>query len=277
MTPSLARLHFAFAFLLAATLVGQVPDPAALLREVKANQARLETIRENYTYHEIIRIDDLDARGVVKGTETNEYEAFFVRGRRVRRLVKKNGVELNPRAADAEQKRIQKEVEADMKGPPGPRPGRGGGGGRVAVVSEILSLAKTSNPRRVSLRGRDTLAFDFAGDREASTHGMEQNAAKKLAGTVWIDEADKQVARLEVEFYEDFHLVGGLLASIQKGTRMTVDQSPIGDGLWMQTGSENHLAARLVLSHYRQNVHIEDFDFRKFDIGTVQNIHTPGK
>jgi len=43
----------------------------------------------------------------------------------------------------------------------------------------------------------------------------------------------------------------------------------------MQTGSEDHLAARVVVKNLRMNVHIQDFDFKKFNVGTKQQISAP--
>ena len=250
-----------------------IPDPAALLRQVLEHQHTTDAIRENYTFHEIVRTDTLDGNDKIKETKNEESEVFFVNGHRIIRLVKREGVELSAKEQEREQERVKKEIDGYVKAARGTERGRGGG--RARIVSQILAVSKTTNPRRISFRGRDTLVFDFAGDPSARASGMDQNAAKKLAGTVWIDEKDRQVARLEVHFYDNFRIGGGLLASVQKGTSMNVDQSPLGDGLWMQTGSEDHLAARVVVKNLRENIHIQDFDFKKFDIGTAQQIGAP--
>jgi hypothetical protein len=103
-----------------------------------------------------------------------------------------------------------------------------------------------------------------------------QNAGKKLTGKIWIDESDRQVARLEFEVGENFHIGGGLLANIQKGSAFTLEQSPVGQGLWLETSNEQHVAARLLLvKSFRENVHVKDFDFKRFDVGTVQQIGAP--
>lgn len=260
---------------MAAQTPAPVPDVAALLRDVQSHQHQTDAIRENYTFREIVRTETLDAHGKVTETKTEESEVFFVNGHRVIQLVKKNGVELSGREQAREQERVRKEMEGYAKAARGAERGRGGG--RSRIISEILAVAKTTNPRRITFRGRDTLVFDFEGDPKAKAAGMDQNAAKKLAGTVWIDEADHQVARLEVHFYDNFHIGGGLLASVQKGTSMNVDQAPLGGGLWMQVGSEDHLAARVVVKNLRMNVHIQDLDFRRFDVETAQKIGAPAK
>ena len=251
----------------------QFPDAAALLKEVLDHQRKTDAIRENYTFHEIVRTDMLDGSGKVKETKSEESEVFYVSGHRIMRLVKRDGVDLSPHDQQREQERVTKEIAGNRKSLPYTERERGGGQARI--ITRILAVSTTSNPRRMMFRDRPTLVFDFAGDPKAKAAGMEQNAAKKLAGTVWIDEADRQVARLEVHFSDNFRIGGGLLASVQKGTSMNVDQAPLGDGLWMQVGSEDHLAARVVIKNLRENVHIQDFDFKKFDVGMAEKIAGP--
>ena len=250
----------------------QMPDLPTLLKDVAAHQRQLDEIRENYTYHRIRQVDDLDKNGAVTKTEIIEREVFFVNGRQIGRVVKRNGVPISAAEEKAERERIQELAERFAK-----LPDAAGSGGRVGLIAEILKVVNVSNPRRVELNGRATLAFDFAGDRQAAAHGMEQNAEKKSAGTVWIDEADRQVARLEVRLDDNFHVGGGLLGSLQKGTRIDVEQSPIGDGLWMETANEQHVEARLVIKRYRQNVHIKDVDFKRFDVESLQKISPPSR
>jgi hypothetical protein len=250
-----------------------IPDLPALFKEIEANQNKMDEVRENFTFHRIRRTDDLDKNGAVIKTTTQEREIFFVNGHQIGRLVKRDGVALSAPEEKSEQARVKRLIETNMKIAPTARQ-RGGGTG---LISQVLAVTKVSNPRRLSLNGRDTLAFDFAGDPNARAHDTGQSAAKKMAGTIWIDEADRQVARLEVRLDDNFHLAGGLLASIQKGTTMQVEQAPVGQGLWLQTTNESHVAARLVVKSFRQNLHVRDFDFRRFDVGVLQQISPPSK
>lgn len=252
-----------------------MPDPEALARQIEAHQRKMDEIRENYTFHEVTLTDELDPKGAVKSTDSEERDVFYVNGYRVTRLLKKNGRELNEKESKSEQGRINKAVEEHMKEPPGHSFNRRG---ENTGVSEILPLMKISNPRRVSLNGRSTLAYDFIGNPHAKAHGMAENAARKITGTVWVDEADRQVARLEARFDDTFRIGGGLLASIQRGTSLIFEQSRISPELWMPSVSEIHLAAReLLLKGVRQNIHIKDTDFRRFDIGVFQQVAPPAQ
>ena len=265
----------AAAFLLfAACLRAQLPDPAALLAEVQANQHKLDQIREDYTFHTLRRIDELDKSGAVVKTSSIEREVFFVQGLRIGRVVARDGKPISPAEEQAQQKSIQKLVESVLKGE---RAGARRPGARSGEISDILSMVKISNPRRAMLHDRPSLAYDFTGDPKAHSHNLEQSAAKKVSGTIWFDQADHQVARLEVRFDDTFHIGAGIFASVQKGSSMEFEQAPVGDGLWMQTSSAEHLDARFVVKKLRQDVHLTAFDFKKFNTGVIQQATVPSK
>ena len=96
-------------------------------------------------------------------------------------------------------------------------------------------------------RGDPTIVFDFVGRKDAKTHGLAEDASKKLQGTIWIDEADRQVAHLEVSFDDNFRLVGGILATVQKGSSFRFDQAKVNGEIWLPTGAEGTVQARLLL------------------------------
>jgi hypothetical protein len=250
-----------------------MPEPATLVKEIEAHQHRMDELRENYTFHEITLTDELDSNGTVKGMDSEERDVFFVNGFRIARLIKKNGKELNEGDRKSEQDRIKKLIEKDVKAPPGHSYNRRG---ENAGLSQILPLMKISNPRRITLNARSTLAFDFVGDPHAKAHGLAENAARKITGTVWIDETDHEVARLEARFDDNFNIGGGFLASIRKGTSLVFEQSRLDQELWMPAVSEIHLSAReLLVKGVRQNIHIKDSDFRRFETSAQQQIAAP--
>jgi hypothetical protein len=250
-----------------------MPEPATLVKEIEAHQRRMDELRENYTFHEITLTDELDSNGAVKGMDSEERDVFFVNGFRIARLTRKNGKELSEGDRRHEEDRIKKRIETVSKFPPGHSYNRRG---ENAGLSQILPLMKISNPRRITLNGRSTLAFDFVGDPHAKARGLAENAARKITGTVWIDETDREVARLEARFDDNFNIGGGFLASIRKGTSLVFEQSRLDQELWMPSVSEIHLSAReLLVKGVRQNIHIKDSDFRRFETAARQQIAPP--
>jgi hypothetical protein len=243
-----------------------LPEIHQLMREVMDHQKQLEKVRETYTYSSLQTTQDIDGKGQVKKTETEEHEEFFVNGHLVWRTVKKNGQPLGDHDREKETERVTKQVEKAEKTPPDqPLEGQG------VSVSRVLEIMDVRNARRENYRGRPTIVFDFVGRKDAKTHGLAEDASKKLQGTVWIDEADRQVAHMEVSFNDDFKVAGGLFASIAKGSNFHFDQAPVNLEIWLPTGGEGTIQARVLLvKNYRQHFTERDYDFKRFRVETEQ-------
>lgn len=259
---------------------GPLPAVPTLMHEVQEHQRQLDKVRELYTYTSTQTTEDLDAHGHVTKTESVTEEDFFVNGHVLSRTIQKNGQPLNAHDAEKEQGRVAKLVEKAEQTPPG-QPLRG----PTITVSRLLEIMTVENERRLEFRGRPTIVFDFVGRKDAKTHGMLEDASKKLRGTIWIDEADRQVARLEVTFIDNFHVAGGLLANVQKGSHFGFDQAPVtrgkdddarvdgagGGELWLPTGAEGTVDARvLLLKTVRQHFVERDSDFKRFHVEAGQ-------
>jgi hypothetical protein len=219
-----------------------LPDIRQLMHEVQAHQRQLDKVRESYTYTTLETTQDIDSNGKVTKTESVEQEDFFVNGHVIARTVKKNGQPLSEHDQQKETERVTKLVEKAEK-TPSDQPLEG----PSVSISRLLEIMDVRNPRRETYRGRPTIVFDFNGRKDAKTHGLVEDASKKLQGTIWIDEADRQVAHLEVSFTDNFHVAGGLVANIQKGSNFRFDQSGMSEGLWLPTGGEGTMQARILL------------------------------
>jgi hypothetical protein len=251
----------------AAPQAGQpLPQIPQLLHEVQDHQKLLEKVRENYTYTSLQTTQDLDSNGQVKKTEIAEGEDFFVNGHVIERTVKKNGQPLNDHDQQKETERVTKLVEKAQK-TPSDQPLEG----QQISVSRVLEVMDVRNPRRETFRGRAAIVFDFIGRKDAKTHGLAEDASKKLEGTIWIDEADREVAHLEVHFIDNFRVAGGLVASIDKGSSFRFDQTIINGEVWLPTGAEATLQARVLLvKGYRQHFTESDYDFKRFHVDAEQ-------
>jgi hypothetical protein len=267
--PQLVALCFLSAVALAcpAQSSAPLPDPRQLTRDVVAHQKQLEKIRENYTYSSQLTTQDLDPSGKITKTETVETENFFVNGHAISRTVKKDGKPLSDHDQQKETENVTKQVQKAEK-TPSDQPLEG----QTISISRVLEIMDIGAPRRENFRNRPTIVFDFVGRKDAKTHGMAEDASKKLKGTIWIDEADREVAHLEVIFYDNFHVAGGLLANIQKGSSFRLDQAPVDEGLWLPTGGEGNVQARIVLvKSMRQHFTERSYDYKRFSVETQQN------
>jgi hypothetical protein len=237
-----------------------IPDVPTLMNQVLDHQRQMEAVRENYTFRELDVTDTLNKNGTVKKTETEDYEVFYVNTHEVQRLVQKNGKDLDADQEKKEQEHVMKSVEKAQQTPPGTSPN-----GEVTIsVSHILSMVKVSSPRREMLDGRPTISFDFVGDPHAKAHGVAEEAARKMSGTVWIDEKDRQVRRMIARLDDNLHVDLGLF-SLGKGSNLVFDQKLVNNELWLPTGAEVDLNARaFAVMGVRANIHVTDRDYKKF-------------
>src|ERR1700678_261922 len=242
-----------------------LPDAATVLREVEAHQKELDKIRENYTFREVQTTRQLDSHGTVKKIETEEREVFFVKDHQIEKLVRKDGKDLTPDQARKEQDRVNKEVLKISK------PGYTKPDKDEITVARLLQIVRFVRPRRVLLNGRDTIAFDFVGDPHAKTHGRDEEALKKVSGTVWIDVRDREISRMSATLDENYHVGMGLLASVAKGSNLVFDQALIRNEIWLPTAIQIHLNAKaLLFVGFHADVEVRFDDYRKFQTDAVQ-------
>ena len=242
-----------------------LPDVATLMKQVEEHQHKLDQVRENYTYHEVVVTHELDKNGNVKKNESEENNVFFVNGHEIQRKIKKNGKELSADEQKKEQEHVEKDVEKATKTPPGQSLDK-----NEVSVTRLLQIMKVSNPRREQMDGRSVIAFDFVGDPHAKTHGMAEDASKKLSGTLWVDENDRQVRRMIARFDDNFHLGFGLF-SVGKGSAFTFDQKLVNNELWLPTNAQAHVIAHAIgIIGWRGDIAVTDNDYQKFHADATQ-------
>ena len=244
-----------------------LPDIRELVRQVHDHQQQLEKVRENYTYPSLQTTPDIDSKGQVKKTETEEFEQFYANGHPIARKVKKNGQPLGDSEAQKETERITKEVEKAEKTPPDKEMNA-----NTISIGQVLEMMDVRNPRRQTFRGRTTIVFDFVGRKDAKTHGLAQDLSKTLQGTMWVDEADREIAHLEVTFIDNFNIGGGIVARIEKGSSFNFNQEPVNGEVWLPTGGEGTMAVRVLLvKGIRQHGTERDYDYKRFHVEAEQS------
>jgi hypothetical protein len=263
-------LSLAAPALAAATALGQspqsqLPDVPTLMKQVEEHQHKLDQVRENYTFHEVVVTHELDKNGNVKKTESEENNIFFVNGHEIQRKMKKNGKDLSADEQKREQEHVEKDIEKASKTPPGQALDK-----NEVSISRLLQIMKVSNPRREQMDGRSMIAFDFVGDPHAKTHGMAENASKKISGTLWIDENDREVRRMNARFDDNFHLGFGLF-SVGKGSTFSFDQKLVNNELWLPTGAQIHIVAHAIgIIGWRGDIAVTNNDYQKFHADAAQ-------
>ncbi|HMG02414.1 MAG TPA: hypothetical protein VK596_04725 [Edaphobacter sp.] len=241
-----------------------LPDIPTLMHEVEAHQRASEAIQKDYLYHEVAHQQRNDG----KNSDTREYDVFWLRGVEIHKLTRKDGRELTADEQRKEDERIDKEVakaqerkrKADAKGQE-----TNSRGNDEITVSRVLTLGTFSNPRRVQLNGRDTIAIDYTGDPKAKTRNRLESAIRDLSGTLWVDEQDRVLTRTEGHFAKSFKIGAGMLISIKEGTSFSMEWVKINQEVWLPSHLEGRGGVRMLLFvNFDGSVQATNSNYRKF-------------
>ena len=270
--PNIARTDFDFPKISGAPL----PDIPALLKELQTNEDRIEKILENYSFTQKSIKRALGKDGVLRETESETYQLSFYKGNRIRRLIEKNGKTLTEAEQKDEDKEVQKRVaeiekkiaKREAKAAEQSSSGAPEEQGRRVSIAELLRASNLINPRRERFRGRDVIVFDFE-PNSAFDYKNAQSFLKffgKMAGVMWIDEKDKQVARIEAVLFDSYKIGGGLLANLKKGASFTLEQERVNDEIWLPSSADINLSVKVLLvKGININQVIKSSNYRRFE------------
>lgn len=243
-----------------------LPDIAALLKEVQANEDKVEDILDTYSYVQKNIRREVGKDGVLRELGSEAFQLSFYKGHRISRMIEKDGKPLS-RSEQAEQdKRAAKYAEEIEKKIARNEKDDSERGRRISIA-EMLRASTLRNPRRERFRGRDVIVFDF----EPNPLFDYKNAKSmlrffgKTVGSMWIDENDKQVARLEAFLADSFNIGGGLVAKLKKGASFTLEQERVNDEIWLPSVADINLSVRVLLvKGVEVNQVVRSYDYRKF-------------
>lgn len=239
-------------------LSAPLPDIETLLTRVRAHYDALDSLRKHYICTLTQVADEFSSDGTKK-THTDQYQAFYVGSTLVTQHISRDGKPLSPDDAKKEQERVGKLV-AKLKAHE-EKPSKDDV--RLSA-SALLRLATFTNPRREVLNGRPTLVFDYKGNPHAETHNLSDEIMRLLAGTLWVDEHDEAIVRLNGTLQENFHVGGGLLANIKKGSWFNFTQSLVNSEIWFPAEFTAHVDGRfLLIKGFNGADHDTFSDYRK--------------
>ena len=143
-------------------------------------------------------------------------------------------------------------------------------------VSRLLAIIRFTDPRRIVENGRPVIAVDFTGDPRAKTHGRNEDALKKVRGTVWIDEMAREVTRMQATFDDPLRVGFGLFATVNTGSNFSFQQALIRNEAWLPTtvhGRFDGKAALFVGFHVDLSIRFDQY--KKFNASTTEQTAPP--
>ena len=261
-----------------------LPDLKALFTKIDNNQKAIDKIRENYAGTKVETTFEYEGSGKPKPPEVRESTFFYLNGSEVSTLVKKDGKPLSEEEQKKETARVLKEIESlqkeadkkEKKDQKAQEQGKDADDEEEVSMETFLRACQFVNPRRERFRGADVLVFDFEPNVEFKPRTMMEKIITKLGGVIWIDETALDVARLDAFFVGDVKIAGGLLANVEKGTRIILEQEFVNNEVWLPTYEEVHVEVKfLMVKGIRADETTRYSNYQKFNVATIATIGKP--
>jgi hypothetical protein len=130
---------------------------------------------------------------------------------------------------------------------------------------EFLRAFSVTSVDHGNYHGRPTATIPLTPNPTYRPHGViDTQYFRKIQGQVWIDDADQEIARLEIEFIEDVSAGFGIVGKVYKGTRYYMELAKQIDDLWLPTRAETDLRQRILFFKEHETFTVDFGNYRKF-------------
>jgi hypothetical protein len=262
-------------------LLGQdepLPDFDTLYKTARENLARAQRSVHLYAFKER-RMDihtNIFGRIGTGGTRVAEVYPSAIPRLTYRRVIERNGMRVS--AADlAQQDNAYRVRVAEFKQrPPTEQQSESTRERAQRMIDDVVETLEFKLSGRRMRDGVRTVVVTFTPKPGARPTTREGRIAQKFAGTVWIDEAQAEVMRVEANAVDDLSFGFGVIARLDEGTTALMVRKPIDSDIWMPTELRINgrgraaLVRRLVIDYV-----VEWFDYRRLPVDSAAPFLDP--
>lgn len=244
-----------------------LPDGDAYVRGLVQKHRHREDVLNDYTYDVLETEEKLDGDGRVTKRRTRTYEVFYVKTRPVRRLVAEDERPLSPERMAREDRKARDKAEAI-------------GRGEVATeqvgmrLSAILARYAFTATGRENVEGRPAIVLDFT-PRPGKRALDSDHVLRKLAGRIWVDEAEGEVVRAQLKNTGGIKIAFGLGASVSS-LEVEMEFAKVDGAVWLPRRVEALASGRMLLiKSFRTRNRSIYRHYRRFSVDESEQVR-PG-
>ena len=240
-----------------------------LIRLCAENDLKNDKLLRDYTYVERQEMHHLNGSGQVKSTETETSDVMEIYGEQVQKLIVKNDKPLPAKDAQKEDEKIQKIIdkrknESDSEHKKRLEKEEKEREQEREFVREVADAFNFKFVGTETLNGRENYVIDGEPKPGYQPVHKEAKILPKVRFRVWVDRADSQVAKLDVEIIDTISW-GLFVARLHKGSRVMLEQVRVNDEVWLQQHVAVKVDARIaLLKDFNVDVDVTDRDYKKF-------------
>jgi hypothetical protein len=243
-----------------------LPDFDTIRKTARENLARAQRLDHLYTFKE--RRTDLHTnvfgRLGTGGIRLSEVYPSPTPRLTYRRVIERDGMPVSE-AELAQQDRAYRERVADAQNRPPATPSAAARQRGERMITDVVDALQFTLEGRAMRDGVQTIVVTFTPNPNARPVTREGRIAQKFAGTVWIQESDLEVMRVEAKAVDDLSFGYGLVARLGEGTTAVLVRKPVGDDIWLPTELRLNGRGRAAFGLRRLVIDfvVEWFDYRR--------------
>ena len=235
---------------------GSPPVEEIIRRLIERSQETPSHLAQaEYSFTKLTEREEFDSKGRVKERKSSSDEMVFSSG-----VISKktNGTTHHDRSgAKKTGFREKTEPTKSSKSKPAHR------GERPNLLSdEILGLYSFTLDSRTNLNGRLAFELSFEPKRKNSGSDIMERLLNRMAGRMWIDVEEFELARMQVQLESEMLVGAGLIGSLKKAV-FILDRTRLPEGLWMERSVKVDYEARKFLESTRVITTTESSGFVK--------------
>jgi len=229
-----AKLFVSFGIL----LIVSMPDtkfaepnvPEIVRQSVEKNQQNRKVAPQySYTEH--------DVTVTPGGRKDRAYWVVMIDGSPYNELIGENGEPLSPERQAAEEKKLADEDARRKRESPSARQKR------IAdyekdrrqedtLMQEMVKAFDFHLNRNETVNGRECYVLDATPQHGYQPASNETKVLTGMRGKLWIDRQENQWVKVEAEVFRPVAF-GLFFAHVQPGTEIILEQTPVGNGVWL--------------------------------------------
>ncbi len=228
-----------------------------IIQKAVARAQRADSCKGAYTYTKLTVMEELDSNGRVKERKEKVYQVNFQNGVTYAKLLEVNG--RPPGEADLKK---QAENESSARQMTGNSKSKKGDIRENFLTPEIVERFDFRLIGQTNIDGRATYQVAFQPkSTPPPSHHMVDKLLDRISGTIWIDAAEFEIARAELQLSSEVSLLGGVVGSLKKLV-YSMTRTRIAEGLWFNTSSVGDFEGRKLIDAMRIKTQSQAMNFR---------------
>jgi hypothetical protein len=219
-----------------------VLDARQIVGQSVAATERSWQVRDHYIYMERDEDRHLDSLGQVKSENIDVTRMILVNGARFEQLVEHNG----KLPSVKEQRKSDEDLEKLKHETPDERAARlRKDQENRSFLEEVLQAFDFHLVGEETVGGRPAYVLEATPHPGYHTHGKYGKMLSKVAGKLWVDKQDFGWIKVDGEVTQSFSM-GLFVARVQRGSHIILEQTCVGDAVWVPKRLEMRASARIL-------------------------------